>query len=166
MFKTRRDFFFLWAQAVIAAQRTEPATFFTAAEREALKRAAAVIIPPDERSLGGSAPGVVEYIEAVVAQGDPALQGAWRRGLAKLPDRDLEPYLQRLAKDEFRARTPDERFFVLLKGALVEGFYTSEEGIQKELGYQGMGHVMEFPDFTGVKAEVPAGYRPQLRAHS
>jgi hypothetical protein len=86
--------------------------------------------------------------------------------LEKLPGGDLGPYFQRLAKNEFRARTAEERFFVMLKGALVEGFYTSEEGIQKELGYQGMGHVMEFPDFTNVTARVPRAYRPRLRAHS
>ena len=164
MSKTRRDFFFFWAQAVAWAQRQPEARIFSAAEKEILREVALVMIPADERSPGGAAPEVIDYIDRVVASGAPPLVAAWRRGLQRLqqsPDR--EATLRKWSRNEFRPRTADERFFVLLKSALVEGFYTSEAGIRGELGYQGMGHVMEFPDFTQIRAVRIAGYRPRLQ---
>ncbi|MCX6594686.1 MAG: gluconate 2-dehydrogenase subunit 3 family protein [Acidobacteria bacterium] len=176
MANTRRDFFFLWAQAALAAHQHSgtqassspyPFKFFTPPEREVLRRAAAAIVPADERSGGAAAARVEEYIDFIVFHGAPPLQQAWRSGLAKLaPAKDVNATLLKWCRNEFRPRTADERFFVLLKGAVTEAFYTSEEGISKELGYQGMGFLMEFPDFSKDKAERPANYRPLLQAHS
>ncbi len=164
MSKTRRDFFFFWTQAVALAQQTQTGRVFSDAEIGTLREVALVMIPADERSKGGAAPGVVEYIDRVVANGPPELLAEWRRGLGLLtPAPDRAALLRTWSRNEFRPRTANERFFVLLKSALVEAFYTSEEGIRGELGYQGLGHVMEFPDFTQVQAARPAGYRPRLR---
>lgn len=176
MANTRRDFFFLWAQAALAAhQHSGPQApsspyqfkFFTLPEREVLRRAAAAIVPADERSGGAAAARVEEYIDFIVFHGAAPLQQAWRAGLAKLaPVKDVDTPLLKWCRHEFRPRTADERFFVLLKGAVTEAFYTSEEGISKELGYQGMGFLLEFPDFSKDKVERPANYRPLLQAHS
>jgi hypothetical protein len=176
MANTRRDFFFLWAQAALAAHqhsgsKTPAAPYefklFTPAEREALRRAAAAIVPADERSGGAAAARVEEYIDFIASHGSEPLKQAWRAGLAKVARaKDVNATLLKWCRNEFRARTEDERFFVLLKGAVTEAFYTSEEGISKELGYQGMGFLLEFPDFSRDKTERPANYRPRLQAHS
>ncbi len=168
----RRDFLALWAGACATAAWCPGAggaetAFFTPSELEVLRKALAILIPADDRSRGGEAAGLTEYIGFILSRANSGLQEEWRRGLAVLAAaKNLESLLRRLARNEFRARTRDERFFVLLKSAAVDAFYTSEEGITRELGYQGMGHVMEFPDFSGTKAETPAGYRPMLRAHA
>lgn len=161
----RRDFLALWAQAAMAAQSGPELRTFSDLEVAALRRAARVMIPPDERSAGGNAAGVIEYVDRVVAHGPTALRTEWRWGLALLSKaKNIERTLSSMARNEFAPRRREEHFFVMLKSALVEAFYTSEEGITKELGYRGMGHVMEFPDFTNVQPKVPAGYKPMLKA--
>ena len=54
----------------------------------------------------------------------------------------------------------------MLKGAVAEGFYTSREGIQRELGYQGLGFLREFPGCAHDTHEAPADYKPRLMARS
>jgi hypothetical protein len=163
----RRDFLALWAQAAVAAQAGPDLRTFSDIEVAALRRAARVMIPPDERSAGGNAPGVIEYVDRVVAYGATALRAEWRWGLGLLArSKNVERTLAAMARNEFAPRRREERFFVVLKSALVEAFYTSEEGITKELGYRGMGHVMEFPDFTQTPARIPTGYKPMLKARA
>ena len=163
----RRDFLALWAQALAASQSLSGLRTFSDNEVGVLRRAAVAMIPPDERSAGGGAAGVVEYVDHVVASGDAALRAEWRWGLGNLAkSKNVEKSLRSMAKNEFQPRSREDLFFVLLKSALVEGFYTSEEGISKELGYKGMGHVMEFPDFTKTETKVPADYKPLLKART
>ena len=163
----RRDFLALWAQAALAAQSGPQLRTFSDLEVAALRKAALAMIPADERSAGGNAPGVIEYIDRVVAHGSTALRTEWRWGLGLLGrSKDVEKTLRAMAKNEFTPRSREDHFFVVLKSALVEAFYTSEEGITKELGYQGMGHLMEFPDFTNVQAKVPEGHKPMLKARA
>ena len=52
------------------------------------------------------------------------------------------------------------KFFVLVKSAVVDAFYTSEEGINKELSYQGMKFLMNFEGCTHASHSVPESYRP------
>lgn len=163
----RRDFLALWAQAAIAAQSGSELRTFSDIEVSALRKTAVAMIPADQRSAGGSAPGVIEYVDRVVAHGSTALRTEWRWGLGILGrSKNVEKTLTAMAKNEFSPRSREERFFVMLKSALVEAFYTSEEGITKELGYRGMGHAMEFPDFTKVATKAPSGYKPMLKARS
>lgn len=174
---SRRDFLALWAQAAFAAHQhsTSSATpagpyrfrVFSEGEVQTLRRVSAILIPADERSGGAAAARVEEYIDFIASYGELSLQQEWHDGLKKLGSaKNAEAELRKLARNEFSPRTKDERFFVLLKGAATEGFYTSKEGINKELGYQGMGFLVEFPDFSNVKAERPANYKPMLRARS
>lgn len=174
---SRRDFVALWSQAALAAHqhstaspaKASPYTFryLTPAEIAVVRRAAALIVPADDRSGGAAAARVEEYIDHVLAHGSAQLKSEWRSGLASLGRaKDLLAELTRLSKNEFAPKSKGDWFFILLKGAVVEAFYTSEEGINKELGYQGMGFLTEFPDFTQVAAVTPAGYRPLLKARS
>lgn len=175
MSTSRRDFLALWAQAALAAHQhssstttaTERYSFrvFSSSEVQTLQKAAAILIPADERSGGAAAAKVEEYIDFITAHGEATLQAEWHTGLKMLANvKSMEVSLTKLSRNEFKPRTKGEQFFVLLKGAVTEAFYTSEEGINKELGYQGMGFLVEFPDFTQVKTSVPARYKPMLRA--
>ena len=50
----------------------------------------------------------------------------------------------------------------MVKGAVVESFYTSEEGINKELGYQGMAFLVNFDGCTHASHATPADYQPLI----
>jgi hypothetical protein len=178
---SRREFLAvaaLWSQAVAAAQHNHQAAqtastkaaynfvFFQPAERQTLNRLAAILIPADERSGGATAAHVDEYIDFVLSHGNADLQKRWRDGLrafAKLDEAGSEKRLRELAANEFAPKSPDDQFFILLKGAVAEGFYTSEEGIRKELGYQGLGFLREFPGCTHESHAIPEGYQPRLK---
>lgn len=176
---TRRGFLELaaawWSAAVLRAhEHATPAAipadgysfrFLQPREVETLRRLAALMIPADERSGGAGAAKVEEYVDFVLSHAQPALQARWRSGLKRFRRFD-EARLRRAAANEFAPRTTEERFFVLLKDAVVEGFYTSQEGITKELGYRGYTFLREFPAADMSLVRIPAGYKPLLRERS
>ncbi len=178
---SRRDFASLaaalWAEAVASAQQhhhdlapqvaAATPVFFTAKERATLEQLSALIIPADERSGGALAAGVTQYIETVVFHAQKPLQTAWQSGLRPyIGATDPTAMLTAAAVNEFRPRTPAERFFVMLKDACVDGFYTSREGITKELGYKGYTFLREFPGAKPADLQPPPGYQPLLRQRS
>jgi|GEM_PF-711664 Gluconate 2-dehydrogenase subunit 3 len=178
---SRRDFASLaaalWAEAVASAQQhhhdlalqVAPATpvFFTAKERATLDQLTALIIPADERSGGALAAGVTQYIETVVCHAQKPLQTAWQTGIRPyIGAANPTVLLTAAAANEFRPRTPAERFFVMLKDACVDGFYTSREGITKELGYKGYTFLREFPGAQPADLKPPPGHQPLLRQRS
>ena len=160
----------LWADARLRAQHHAPpdATtgnyrlrFFTAKEQQTVAALAAKMIPATERSGGAAAARVWEYMDFILAGAAAGLKSTWRQGLAGVADPGA--WLETNSRNEFAPQTPAERFFVLFKSALVDAFYTSEEGMLKELGYLGNGSLSEFPGCTHATHETPAGYRPRLR---
>lgn len=177
---TRRGFLALpamWAQALDAAQShrhdstPQSATyvfrFLKPAERQVLNSLAALLIPADERSGGALAARIDEYIDFILAHAPAPLQRRWREGLASYSGLNVERRDRKLAAataNEFTPRTRDEEFFVLLKGAVAEGFYTSQEGITRELGYQGLGSVRDFEGCTHEIHRAPEGFQPLLKA--
>lgn len=171
----------LWqAAATLSAQHVHraPATvsapyqflFLKPTERATVQAFAARIVPADERSGGAVAARVEEYIDFVLAHADANLKRTWHRGLAqygaavpaKTPEA-LDAFLARQCEREFAPQSEEQIFFVLLKKAVVEGFYTSEEGINKELGYKGMGFILDWQGCTHAHHEAPAGWQPSLR---
>ena len=120
---TRRTFLQLatawWSAAALQAQQ-QPATFLNPTELATLRRLTNILIPADERSGGANAAKVELYIDGVLAHANPALQKTWRAGIKRFEKAD-EPKLQKIAANELTPRTQDERFFVLLKDATVEG---------------------------------------------
>ena len=179
---TRREFLAMaalaWSRAREAAERhahvlpraPEPGAyafrFLEPAERDTLQRLAAILVPADDRSGGARAARVDEYVDLVLAHAESDLQKRWRRGLIRYltaPAETTEALLREAAAGEDAPGTDDEEFFVLLKDAVVEGFYTSEEGITKELGYQGLTFLAGFPGCTHAAHELPPGFRPRLR---
>lgn len=147
------------------------ADFLSPLQRGVLVRLMDRMIPGDERSAGAAGAKVDEYVDFILQHADPALQKAWREGLdsygvaiAAKSGAGIDDFLTEQARREFSPVTEDERFFVYLKVAVTEGFYTSEEGISKELGYQGMTFDMDPAGCTHTTHTVPAGYKPLLRS--
>jgi hypothetical protein len=161
---TRREFVLaslaLWDAATVTAQMHPHTatveglglhnyTFLTPDMRETLRRAMAIMIPADERSGGALAAKVDEYVDFILANADGKLQQTWRAGLARLGEaKDMDAFLSLQARNEFSPETEDESFFILLKQAITAGFYTSAEGINRELGYQGMTFALDFEGCT------------------
>ena len=153
-------------RASLLAAGVPGAHFLSDDERATLRSLASVLIPADERSGGAAAARVDEYIDLVLGHAEPSLRARWRAGLARhagLGGAEAEALLREAARAEFDPKTDDEEFFVLLKNAVVEGFDTSEEGIEKELGYQGMSFALEFPGCQHESHPRPADFQPALR---
>jgi Gluconate 2-dehydrogenase subunit 3 len=145
--------------------------FLDARRRDILRRLMDRIVPADERSSGAIGAKVDEYVDFVLQHADAKFQNTWRQGLDRFGEAigskqgpTIDAFLAKEARGEFSPRTDDERFFVYLKTAVAEGFYTSQEGIDKELGYQGMTFEMDFPGCTHAEHNAPADYKPLLRA--
>ncbi len=163
-----------WSEALIAAHQHTAAPsqqslykfqFFQPKELATLRLLAALIVPADERSGGAPAARVEQYIDYVVSHGAEGLKDTWRKGLvtyAGKTEAQAESQLRDAAKGEFSPRSDAQRFFVLIKGAVVESFYTSQEGINKELGYQGMGFVVNFEGCTHASHSTPEWYKPLI----
>ena len=161
-----------WSQAVEAAHQHTAASstrasykfrFFQPKQVTTLQTIAAVIIPADERSGGAPAARVEEYIDFILFHGAPALKTFWSKGLVAYSGKsagEVSTLLTEASAGEFAPVTEQQKFFVLAKSAVVEAFYTSEEGINKELSYQGMKFLMNFEGCTHAAHSVPEGYRP------
>ncbi len=166
----------LWAQAEDQAHQHSPSPatnpdykfkFLTPAEVATLKRFAAVMIPPSDHSGGAASAQIESYIDHTMASAVPSLQRTWRSGLADWAKaKDTGSELSRLAASEFAPKSRADQFFILFKTALTAAFYTSEEGIQKELGYQGMAFLREFPGYQGEAFSTPPNYKPLLRSRT
>jgi hypothetical protein len=153
-----------WAQAVAVRQQAAaaPATglkFFTAAQHHTVDVLSELIIPADERSGGASAAKVADFIDYLLSGAADAERATWRDGLTALdaaatqrfkrsfaeaaPDQQVT-LLTEISKNEASPKTPLERLFVAAKERTIQGYYTSEIGIHKELGYRGQQFINEF----------------------
>jgi Gluconate 2-dehydrogenase subunit 3 len=180
---SRREFVLaaaaLWHAAVLRAGEhvhasAEPGPytfkFLHPPEVETLRVLTARIVPSDDRSTGALGAHVDEYIDFVLYYADASLQQRWRKGLSTyreaIKNRDaagVDHFLTEQAVREFAPVSDAEKFFVMLKSATVEGFYTSETGILHELGYKGMAFVLDFEGCTHAHHAVPSGWRPSLK---
>ncbi len=133
--------------------------YFTPAQMETLAALSETIIPADEHSPGAQAARVPEYIDTVVSAGNSELKELWSRGIEAMdalaraasgkPFSECSPVaqdamLQQLADHEEKPVALEQRFFVTLKRATVNGYYTSSIGIHQDLEYQGNQMVHEF----------------------
>ncbi len=148
-----------------AASPAEPfqPKFFTKAEAATLERLTDLIIPPTD-TAGASAAGVPQYIDTVVLMNEEH-QKRYRAGLEWL-DREasrrfgarfvelseerqvaiLTPLCQ--AADSGKAESLPELFFRSLKNMTADGYYTSQIGLVRELGYSGNTVLARFPEAT------------------
>jgi hypothetical protein len=102
---------------------------------------------------------VADFVDLLLSEQDAEAQDLWRAGLSALDERaracharsfadamaaDQDAILVEISQDEGSPRTLLERFFVEAKLRTIQGYYTSEIGIHKELGYQGNQFLAEF----------------------
>jgi hypothetical protein len=141
------------AKAAAAPKVLPPAQFAT------LESFVEAIIPADDRSAGAKEARVADYIDLLLSESDESLQLQWIGGLAaldaeamtrfgapfaRLSARDADAILASISTNEITPETPLEAFFVMTKHATIQGYYTSEIGIHKELRYKGNQFLKEF----------------------
>jgi gluconate 2-dehydrogenase subunit 3-like protein len=136
------------------------ARFFSAVEMQTLDALTETIIPVDSHSPGARSARVSEYIDVILSEAKPDVKMLWSEGLASMDRLASNAYGERyaqcsgeqqhklmagIAANEERPATPEERFFVALKAATIDGYYTSAIDIHQDLEYQGNTAVLEFP---------------------
>jgi hypothetical protein len=117
------------------------------------------IIPADERSPGAREARVADYIDLLLSEVDESVALQWIGGLAELDDEavtrfqvpfarldatQIDTLLASISANEAEPQTPLESFFVMTKDATIDGYYTSEIGIHRELRYKGNKFLTEF----------------------
>ena len=160
----------------VPAMGTGKSSFFSPVEKEMVATVADLIIPTDDISPGARAAGVHDWIDFVVANSPPEVHERWREGLATL-DRaseesagrkflQLDAEHQRALLAQFAEReeapvTAEERFFALAKEATVNGYYTSEIGLMKDLKFKGGTYVAGPETSCPASAAGPHVARPE-----
>jgi hypothetical protein len=149
-------------QAATGAQ-PQPLRFFSEEENRIVIEMSERIIPADDSSQGAKAAKVNEYIDLIVSESPDPTRQTWREGLAAVnkmsrdkfgkpfPDASADQQvelLKEISKNEKSPRTVEEKFFRTIKYATVDGYYTSEIGIKKELHYKGNTYLKEFTGCT------------------
>jgi hypothetical protein len=153
-----------WAQALAVREQAAAAPptglkFFTEAEHRTVDVLSEAIIPADARSGGASAAKVADFIDYLLSGAADDERALWRDGLTALDtistERSKHPFaeaaagqrvalLTEISANEASPNTPLERLFVAAKERTIQGYYTSEIGIHKELGYRGQQFINEF----------------------
>lgn len=147
----------------VTASQPQPLRFFTEEENRALIEMSERIIPADDSSPGARAAKVNEYIDLIISQSPEPTKQTWREGLAAVNKMSSERFgkpfadagvdqqievLKEISKNEKAPQTMEEKFFRTIKYATVDGYYTSEIGIHKELHYKGNTFLKEFTGCT------------------
>lgn len=148
---------------VAAQQKPQPLRFFTEEENRTVVEMSERIIPADDSSPGAKAARVSEYLDLIVSESPIDLKNQWRDGLAAINKKSKDMFgvafaaaseeqqialLKEISKNERSPSTPEERFFRMIKNGTIDGYYTSEIGIHKELRYKGNSYMKEFPGCT------------------
>ena len=117
------------------------------------------IIPADDRSPGAREARVADYIDLLLSEVDESVALQWIGGLAELDEEantrfqlpfarldatQADTILASISVNELDPQTPLESFFVMTKYAAIDGYYTSEIGIHRELRYKGNKFLNEF----------------------
>ncbi|HMG35525.1 MAG TPA: gluconate 2-dehydrogenase subunit 3 family protein [Blastocatellia bacterium] len=137
--------------------------FFTEDENRTVIEMSERIIPEDSHSPGAKAAKVNEYLDLIISESPELTKQNWREGLAAInkmsrdkfgkafADASVEQQVQLLTEISKNERTPtttEERFFRTIKYGTIDGYYTSEIGIHKELQYKGNSYLKEFTGCT------------------
>ena len=135
--------------------------YFTTLQARTIEALSEVIIPADDHSPAGAAAAkVYECIDEIVFSSPDDVKKLWTEGLAgmdllaigefgqeyaKCSTAQQVELMERISRNEEQPATPEEKFFVVLKTATIDGYYTSSIGIHQDLEYQGNTMVLEFP---------------------
>ena len=150
-------------KAADAANQLVRSTVFNNHHLKTITALSENIIPTDSHSPGAKAARVDEFVNETVSASGQTIQKLWVDGLAavdKLAEREFGKsfadcsadqqikILTRISQNEEKPATLEERFFVALKQATIDGYYLSDVGIHQELQYQGNAVLAEFPGCT------------------
>lgn len=123
--------------------------FFTPAEQSLLGSLMEIIIPADDHSPGAKAAQVPAFADLMIATGTDRARTAWKSGLAAFAtaatNQPLEAVLAKAAAEETSPQSDLGRFFIDLKRMTIDGYYTSNVGINQEMGYIGNQHLKSAP---------------------
>ncbi len=126
--------------------------FFSEEESGVLDQLMEIIIPADEHSPGAHVAQTNLFADLMVATSDNAVKKQWRNGIRLMREEanrsSLTKALERAAAKEENPTSALEHFFVLLKQMTVNGYYTSEIGIHKDMQYVGNAYLGAFPPCT------------------
>lgn len=161
----------LESEAAAAAPAAAPATaraaagFFSPRERALFDALSETILPADGHSPGARAAGVTAFVDAQLAEKDPAIpdwaeeRKAAREHLATLDalSREMngkgfveagEParvaVLTKASAGEQDPQTAAEKAFKWVKAQTAFAYYTSKIGIHQEMEYKGNTAILEF----------------------
>lgn len=147
------------ADALPHAETFRP-KFFSTQEIQTLAALSETVIPADENSPGAMEARVGEYIDDIVAASDETTRSFWKAGVAAIDHLARTEYgkgfaectaeqkialLEKISMNEEHPVQLEERFFVAVKRATIDGYYTSAIGIHQDLEYQGNTALPEFP---------------------
>ena len=131
-------------------------TFFNEGDFKVISRIADLIIPATD-TPGAVGAGVPIYIDTVIgknkAQQALAVEGLrWlaKKNFSQLGEVEQLAILQPLcdAADAGDLKQRPAQFFQMMKNLTADGYYTSQTGLMKELGYLGNTALAEFPSCT------------------
>jgi hypothetical protein len=151
--------------AAKTAQKKQPskAKFFKPEQMALIATISELIIPADDHSPGAIAAEVPEFTDLMVSESPAETKNLWTNGLAAMEKMSKEKYqvefnkaskeqqiamLTEISKNEMKPQTLEERFFRTIKNMTIDGYYTSEIGIKKELQYKGNTYLKEFKGCT------------------
>jgi len=145
-----------------AAMPSQP-KFFTPAEMATIAVMSDLIIPSDEHSGGAKEAGVPAFIDLMVGSSPAETRTMWREGLAAVDVASTKAFgkpfaegsasdqlalMKEISKAEMSPKTTEEQFFRAIKSLTIDGYYTSEIGIQKDLQYKGNSYNKTFVGCT------------------
>ncbi|MBA3438241.1 MAG: gluconate 2-dehydrogenase subunit 3 family protein [Pyrinomonadaceae bacterium] len=151
---------------VAKKQKAQAPKFFNAQEMAAISAMSELIIPTDDHSPGALAAEVPAFIDLMVSESPKEVKDLWREGLAAVDKTSQKKFsknfvgatpqqqtelLTEISKNERKTakeQTPEERFFRAIKNLTIDGYYTSEVGIHKDLQYKGNAYLKEFTGCT------------------
>jgi hypothetical protein len=126
--------------------------FFTGEESHLLDQLMEMIIPADDHSPGAHEVQTNLFADLMVASSGDAVKKQWRDGIRLMREQamgtSLAGALHKASVNENNPQTELERYFVSLKQMTVNGYYTSETGIHKEMEYVGNTYLAAFPACT------------------
>ena len=141
-----------------SAPAAEP-KMLSASQFATLEALVEAIIPADDRSPGAKEARVADYIDLLLAESDETLALQWIGGLAELDEEaatrfgkpfarldaaQTDTIMAAISANELAPQTPLDAFFVMTKDATIQGYYTSEIGIHRELRYKGNKFINQF----------------------
>jgi Gluconate 2-dehydrogenase subunit 3 len=145
-------------QAAPAVPTAYSLQFFSEEESRLLDQLMEMIIPADDHSPGAHQAQTNLFADLMVATSDNAVKKQWQDGIRLMREEamgsSLAAALRKAAVNEENPTTDLERFFVLLKQMTVNGYYTSEIGVHKDMEYVGNAYLGAFPECTHPEHQV------------